>query len=61
MKSKIIFHGTIRRSLPFVGEVRYGMELPATGDQLLRVLKWRAGAIRWVKQELSNPLSLKVG
>ena len=56
-----MFRGTIRRYLPFVGEVRYGMELPATGDQLLRVLKWRAGAIRWVKQELSNPLSLKVG
>ena len=36
------------------------MDIPATGEQLLRVLKWRSGAVRWVKQELSNPLSLKV-
>ena len=36
------------------------MDIPATGDQMVRVLKWRSGAVRWIKQELSNPLSLKV-
>ena len=42
------------------GEVRRGLDLQVTGDDMLRVVKWRAGAVRWVKQELASPVSLKV-